>query len=44
MMKKLLMTVTFALASFAGLYAQGVTSASISGMVTDKKWRAIAWR
>jgi len=36
MMKKLLITVTLALTSFIGLYAQGVTSATISGLVTDK--------
>src|SRR6185369_16965303 len=36
MMKKLLITVALALTTLVGLYAQGVTTASISGVVTDK--------
>ncbi len=40
MMKKLLMTITLVLA-LVGLYAQGVTTASISGMVTDKNGESL---
>lgn len=35
-MKKLLATITIALAAVIGVHAQGVTTASISGLVTDK--------
>ncbi len=36
MMKKLLLTVALAFTTWVGMYAQGVTTASINGQVTDK--------
>ena len=37
MRKNLLLTVALVLTAFAGAWAQGVTTASINGLVTDAK-------
>lgn len=41
MTKKLLLPFVFVLAAFAGVYAQGVTTASISGVVADKEGKTL---
>ena len=41
MRKNVLVTAVFVLTAFTGLWAQGVTTASLSGKVKDKKGEVI---